>query len=60
MDRRRILTDNDEEHVGLDNVYKRLQILFGEKCQVDIRSNAPDPGTSVILVFAKISTIDMG
>ena len=58
MDRRRILTDNDEEHVGLDNVYKRLQILFGEKCRVDIRSNAPDPGTSVILVFAKVTNIE--
>lgn len=48
----------DEEHGGLSNVYKRLKILFGENCHVEIYSNTPEPGVSVLLVFEKKLMID--
>lgn len=53
-----ISLEDDEEHVGLSNVYKRLNILFRKNCRVEINSNAPEPGVTVSLVFEKRLTID--
>ena len=49
----RSLDENIDEtaHIGLNNVHNRLRILFGKDSYVKIMSNAPEQGTTVMLVF---------
>lgn len=42
---------DETAHIGLNNVHNRLKILFGKDSYVKISSNAPEPGTTVLLVF---------
>lgn len=44
----------NHSHIGLYNVNKRLKYFFGEKSYLDIKSNAPEAGVSVYLVFQKL------
>lgn len=42
---------DETAHIGLNNVHNRIKILFGKDSYVRISSNAPEPGTTVLLVF---------
>ena len=42
---------DETAHIGLNNVHNRLRILFGKDSYIKISSNAPEEGTTVLLVF---------
>lgn len=45
--------EDDSSHIGLRNVNGRLKIVFGEDGYVDVRSNAPENGVCISLIFGR-------
>lgn len=45
--------EDDSSHIGLHNVNSRLKIVFGEAGYVDVRSNAPENGVCISLIFGR-------
>ena len=46
--------DDDSTGIGLDNVFSRLKLYFGDTVIYDIKSNGPGTGTEIIIKVPKM------
>lgn len=56
------LGEDDSSHIGLRNVNSRLKIVFGEDGYVDVKSNSPEKGVCISLIFGRSTklSLDLG